>query len=86
LPAWQTAIGHVLLARLPNAALAARLRDAGEINLARLRRELAAARRRGVILVGCVLTREAITIAAAVSDRLRENRFHTPTRPCRHRC
>ena len=68
LPAWQTAMGHVLLARLPDAAVADRLRDAGPIDLARLRRALASVRRRGFILAGSVLTRGVTTIAAAVTE------------------
>ncbi len=68
LPAWQTAMGHVLLARLPDAAVADRLRDAGPIDLARLRRALASVRRRGFILAGSMLTRGVTTIAAAVTE------------------
>jgi DNA-binding IclR family transcriptional regulator len=68
LPAWQTAMGHVLLARLPDATVASRLRDAGAIDLPRLQGELAAVRERGFILAGSVLTRGATTIAAAVTD------------------
>jgi DNA-binding IclR family transcriptional regulator len=68
LPAWQTAMGHVLLARLPDSAIDARLRDAGEIDFVRLRRDLAAVRNRGFILAGSVLTQGATTIAAAVTD------------------
>ena len=68
LPAWQTAMGHVLLARLPDALVADRLQDAGPIDLAQLRRALAAVRRRGFILAGSVLTRGVTTIAAAVTE------------------
>lgn len=68
LPAWQTAMGHVLLARLPDAAVAERLQDAGPIDLTQLRRTLTAVRRRGFIVAGSVLTRGATTIAAAVTE------------------
>ena len=68
LPAWQKAMGHVLLARLPDAAVADQLRDAGPIDLPQLRRALAAVRRRGFILAGSMLTRGVTTIAAAVTE------------------
>ena len=68
LPAWKTAMGHVLLARLSEAAVANRMRDAPDVDLARLQRELAAVRRRGFVLAGSVLTQGATTIAAAITD------------------
>jgi DNA-binding IclR family transcriptional regulator len=68
LPAWQTAMGHVLLATLTESEVASRLRDVPDIELARLEEEVGAVRRRGFVLAGSVLTPGATTIAAAVTD------------------
>lgn len=68
LPAARTAMGHVLLARLNDEAVAARFRGAADVDLARLRADLVATRERGFILAGSVLTAGATTIAAALAD------------------
>jgi DNA-binding IclR family transcriptional regulator len=68
LPAARTAMGHVLLARLEDGAIAARFRGVEGMDVAGLLAELAATRRRGFILAGSVLTAGATTIAAAVND------------------
>ncbi len=68
LPAAQTAMGHVLLARLDDEEVATRFRGAADIDLPRLQAALAAARQRGFVLAGSVLTSGATTIAAALAD------------------
>lgn len=68
LPACETAMGKVLLARLPDETVADRMVGAGNVNIERLLGELDQTRRRGFILAGSVLTPGASTLAAAIAD------------------
>ena len=67
LPAAKTAMGHVLLARMTDAAVSERFRDAPDTDLGELLAALAVTRRRGFILAGSVLTAGAATIATAIA-------------------
>ena len=67
LPAWKTAMGKVLLARLPDEAVVDRLAGVLDVNVDRLLQELDRTRQRGFILAGSVLTPGASTLAAAIA-------------------
>ncbi len=67
LPAWQTAMGKVLLAQLSDKAVLARLAGRPDLAQAALLAELASARRRQFVLSGSMLTPGATTVAAAVA-------------------
>lgn len=72
LPAWQTAMGQVLLARLSDAARTLRLEGCGEIDQAKLSEAIAQARATGSITARSTFTLGATTIATAVGAAVPE--------------